>query len=166
MAKLMIGSGIGLEVDLGKPEVPREDPDIQAIIDRAIAMLPNQEVLMPKKEDFIPFLRQLEELEHAYSQDMAMIDQRFEDLKVQVDEIAHLELPSPVLVPEVRQITNVKDVSKEVMEHVDANKKELKGDLICHANHIVKIESKLKAQKILNYVLIGIGLLTIFLHFK
>ncbi len=81
-------------------------------------------------------------------------------------EIDHLKekLKAFVIHPEVRQITNVKDVSKDVMEIVVDSRRQSKVDLMGHANHIVAIESKLKTQKIINIVLGSLVILTILIH--
>lgn len=95
------------------------------------------------------------------------VDALFDKVKAVEDEVESMPEPqAPALVhPEVKQITHVKDVSKEVMEHVEANHKKHDGDLMCHANHIVAIEAKLRTQKVLNCLLFGAVILTILSRF-
>lgn len=164
MAKLKIGQlNLSPAPRVEKPiEVPVKEEmsgsEVMSIVEKAISMLPKPEVA--KEVNLNPIMQRLQDLEKQVMVDMLAVDAALEDMKIQLDEVRHMESPALAL-PEVKQITHVKDVSAEVMEYVEAYKKELKGDLMIHANHIVTLESK---NKLLSWCLVGSILLTIFLQ--
>lgn len=162
MAKLRFGE-ITLEAAPLR-EMPRkfisEEPngtDIKSIVEKAIAMLPK-----PKEMEH----QDLSYLETAISSQAARLMEHNDRLiLLEKKENQFAPVAQLLATPEVKHITHVKDVSKEVMEHVEANKQANKADYMCHANHIVAIEAKLKTQKVINIILIGAILITL-LYFR
>jgi hypothetical protein len=169
MAKLMIGSGITLEAQLplldtvpkigpAVIEQKREDPDIQAMIDRAIAMLPKPELLLASPPKLMPIpIVDLNPLETAISNQAQRLMEH-NDRLLKLENTEPIVIPSMVI-PEVKQITHVKDVSHEVKLEIYS--------VIKEGFHAVTsdMENELKKQHKINLVLSGLVLLTIILHF-
>lgn len=174
MAKLTFGTlelkAVAKESPIEMPTVPAqkaEPVDLNAMVQEAVS-----KIEIPKyDETFGSALKQLrEEIKtqlEACKKDQKSLQEHMEDMegdlvmiRNEIESLPEQQAPS-IVQPEVKNITHVKDVSKEVMEHVEANKQQLKSDLMNHANHIVAIEAKLKTQKIINMVLVGALILTI-----
>lgn len=151
------------------PQAQHKVIDPSAIADEVMSRMPKYD------ETFGAALGQLrDEMKHEinearkeHSALKANVESMGADMEVEMMSLAshmeHMEekAPSAIIHPEVKSITHVKDVSKEVMEHVEANKQANKADYMNHANHIVAIESALRGQKILNCILVGAVILTI-----
>lgn len=183
MAKLRFGSGLEIKAELpldskaviGPAVVEKSEPkiDVEEILQKVMSLLPKDEPKVEvqiEKTDLTPVhadilaldlkLKDLQDAMYKTDEELLLNVKEVQKFKKQMLDIESLLLATP----QVKQITHVKDVSKDVMEHVEANKQELKGDLRNHANHLVELQSQIKSQKVINLVLGASLLLTIFLH--
>ena len=183
MAKLRFGSGTTIEAEvkplnsipvIGPGLVEKEENklDVEALIQQVVNLLPKSEQVQTvvQEANLDPVMSELLALDLKIKDLQDCIFKIDEEHLLNCKEIKEmnqklLDVQSLALYkPEVKQITHLKDVSQEVLEIVEDNKKQLKGDLMNHANHSVELQSQVKSQKIINLVLSGVLLLTIFLH--
>lgn len=183
MAKLRFGSGTTIEAEIkplnptpviGPGLVDKEENklDVEALIQQVVNLLPKPEPVQTviQEANLDPVMSELLALDLKIKDLQDCIFKIDEEHLVNCKEIKEinqklLDVQSLALYkPEVKQITHLKDVSQEVLEVVADNKRELKADLLNHANHIVELQGQLRLQKIINLVLCGSVLLTIFLH--
>jgi predicted RNase H-related nuclease YkuK (DUF458 family) len=166
MARLKIGSGIKMESQALQVEeyrdrlIPVEIPSIEQIVEFVRASIPKQEVPVQKEVD-LSHLATKEEMQHAVIELCAQRDitnNRIDSISSLLDKISH---EPAIIVPEVKHVTHVKDVSKEVYQEIDSVRKQLTDAHI----HIAEHQLKLQEQKRINYILSGLAALTILLHF-
>ncbi len=159
MAKLRFGEITLKAVPAPSMEMPQAQHkviDPSAMMEEMLSRIP-----MPKEIEH----QDLTYLENAISSQASRLMEHNERLLILEKEKNNFA-PQLLSNPEVRNITNIKDVSKEVMEHVEANKQENKVDYMCLSTHIVHIEASLSTQKIINGLLVGTILMMVLLHFR
>lgn len=149
MAKLKFGS-IDIKAEMPEQNVPivaQRHPviDPSAIIEEVMSMIPKAKEIVHQDLSY---------LENAISSQ----GHKLLEHQLKLDSLAQMKHET-IVMPEM--ITHIKDVSKEVMEQVEANKVGTNAVLRGHTTYIVAIEAKLKTQKVINIIMISMILVTI-----
>jgi uncharacterized coiled-coil DUF342 family protein len=168
MARLKIGSGIQLEAQLPKLDpIPKIGPtaienkpmiDIEELVKNAIAQLPQPEVaekvdlsnLCTKNEMAVAVVKLCKQRDE--------LESKVNELAVKLDELAH---DTDFVIPEIKHITHVKDVSSEVLEKCTEMINSSKESL---TNKLNLLEKRVKVEEKIRYILFGLLILTNFFH--
>lgn len=163
MAKIKFG-GIDLDIQSSaKPESPAEQPvdNFEKVMDQVRQMLEASKPaaveaaapqIIREEADLKPLFERIEATEKAVMIDMMAIDEQIDDMVKRLERAEAKAHPAPRLieVPEVKQITHVKDVSAEVrlelLAHIEKNKTDIRLD-------INDMKTELKKSRAMNIVL-------------
>lgn len=163
MAKIKFG-GIDLDIQSSpKDESPVEQPadNFDKVMDQVRQMLEASKptpaetpapVVIQEKADLSPLIDRIERTEKAVMMDAMAISGQLDDMLKRLERAEAKAHPAPRLieVPEVKQITHVKDVSAEVrlelLAHIEKNKTDIRLD-------INDMKTELKKSRTMNIVL-------------
>lgn len=171
MGRVKFGNGIklALEPKIGPTVVEKEQPviNIEEIVNQVLSKLPPtetpKEVISPTQEVDLRHLATKQEIKmlldagESLERRVHEIASDMDELAVELDEIRHAD----IIIPEVQQVTHVQDVSPEVLKKCKEMLKYSEEAMMLKVNDLQK---KNKTQKVINCVLSGIVILTIFLH--
>lgn len=178
MAKLKFGSGIKIEAQLPKFEEMYEEEmsevseeseapsiDIEKLKKELLDSMPKYEY--PKYEhkevDLSPLHAKHDSLEKSMNSSIENLHQKHNEIENRIHNLNSMieKNKSERLAPEIKSITNIKDVSQDVLQECKefTNRAELNIML-----KMSDLQIQNKRQKMINYILGSALILTIFLH--
>lgn len=173
MARLIIGEKIKIEAQLpmveeSSKEVSSEEQtsglDVLALIEKAISMLPKpeatKEIIVEQKEVDLSHLCTKSDMSAVTSSVITLCDQ-YDDLERRVDLISsgldelheRKEDASAIIVPEIKQITHIKDVSSDVLKECKERIQQTEINIMLKIGHLQK--ENMKQKRINLYLLCG-----------
>lgn len=177
MARLKIGDGIKFEAHLPKIESSEVEAkeqvsgiDVMTLVEKAIAMLHKpeaaKEVIVEQKEVDLSHLCTKSDMSAVTSSVITLCDQ-YDDLETRVNNISSgldglyekMENSSEIIYPEVKHITQVNDVSSDVLSECKERIQQAELNIMLKIGHLQKENRK---QKQINTCLIfGLVLLLV-----
>lgn len=164
MAKLSFGS-MAIEVSPRQVESNLPSLELQQQVTTQIKTEPDLTELVQKVIDRMPkptepTIQEVEKVDLTPIHNK--VDKHYNQFCNEIDNLKR-KLENSIVIPEVKEITHIKDVSKEVLNQVSESIKATELSLMLKINDLNK---KNKAQRVINIVLTSLLVLTILLHFK